>query len=126
MFGNIDPKKIQAMMKQMGINQEEIDASRVIIEKADGEGRIIIDNPQVVKVKMQGQETFQISGEPREETEKEESEEEKMEEDIKAVVEQTGVDKEIAAIELEKNKGDIAETIIALSKSEKNSKQKKK
>ena len=124
MFGNIDPKKIQAMMKQMGINQEELDASRVIIEKAEG-GRIIIDNPQVIKVKMNGQETFQISGESREETEKAKSEEEKMEEDINSIVEQTGADKDIAATELEKNKGDIAETIIALSKSEKNSKKKK-
>lgn len=113
MFGNIDPKKIQAMMKQMGINQEEIPASRVIIDKDDG--RIIIDNPQVVKVKMQGQETFQISGDIREETEQEESEEVKMEADIKNIAEQTGVSEDIVAIELEKNKGDIAETIIALT-----------
>ena len=42
MFGGIDPKKMQAMMKQMGIKQEEIDAKRVIIEKSDG--RIIIEN----------------------------------------------------------------------------------
>jgi len=42
MFGSIDPKKIQAMMKQMGIAQEEIYADRVIIERANNEGRIII------------------------------------------------------------------------------------
>ena len=114
MFGNIDPKKIQAMMKQMGINQEEIEATRVIIDREDG--RIIIDNPKVVKINMQGQETFQISGEIKEETEREETEEVKIEADIKAIVEQTGVSKDIAAIELEKNNGDIAETIIALSK----------
>lgn len=124
MFGNIDPKKIQAMMKQMGINQEEIDASRVIIDREDG--RIIIENPQVVKVKMQGQETFQISGDIREETEKEESEELKMEADIKSIVEQTGVSADIAAIELEKNKGDIAETIISLSSQAKNKGKEKK
>jgi len=120
MFGGIDPKKMGALMKQMGIAQENIDATRVIIDKADG--RIIIENPQVVKVKMQGQESFQITGEAREETEKEESEEVQFKGDIEAVVEQTGVSKEIAAIELEKNNGDIAETIIALS----SNKQKKK
>jgi len=115
MFGGIDPKKIQSMMKQMGINQEEIDASRVIIEKSEG-GRIIIDNPQVTKVKMQGNENFQISGDVSEESAEEQSDENKMEEDIQTIASQTGVDKEIAAIELEKNNGDIAETIISLSK----------
>jgi nascent polypeptide-associated complex subunit alpha len=113
MFGGIDPKKMSAMMKQMGIAQEQIDASRVIIEKEDG--RIIIENPQIIKVKMQGQESFQISGEIKEESEPEEKEEEKLEEDIKTIMEQTGASKEIAAIELEKNNGDIAETIISLS-----------
>jgi nascent polypeptide-associated complex subunit alpha len=114
MMPNLDPKKMKALMKQMGINQEDIEASRVIIEKDDG--RIIIENPQIVKVNMQGQDSFQISGEVTEETVEEESQEEKMEEDIKSIVEQTGADKDVAAIELEKNNGDIAETIIALSK----------
>ena len=49
MMPGLDPKKMQAMMKQMGISNEEINASRVIIEKADG--NIIIDNPNVVKIK---------------------------------------------------------------------------
>jgi len=122
MFPKIDAKKMQAVMKQMGIAQTEVDASRVIIEKSEG-GRIIIENPNVVKVNMSGQESFQITGEVKEEeekeSEKESSEEEKLEEDIKSIVEQTGVDKEIAAIELEKNKGDIAETIITLNKNKK-------
>ncbi len=122
MFGGLDPKKMQAVMKQMGIAQTDIAADRVIIEKADGEGRIIIDNPQVVKVKMQGQESYQVTGEAREEVKAEENEENKFEADINTIVEQTGVDKEIAAIELEKNNGDIAETIISLS----NQKHKKK
>jgi alpha-NAC-related protein len=114
MLGSIDPKKMKALMSQMGIKQEEIKATRVIIDKEDG--RIIIDNPNVQKVTMQGQDSFQISGEIKEESEKEEKEEDKMEADIQAIVDQTGVTKDIAAIELEKNKGDIAETIISLSK----------
>jgi nascent polypeptide-associated complex subunit alpha len=118
MFGSIDPKKIQSMMKQMGIAQEEVAADKVIIEKSEG-GRIIINNPQVLKVKMQGNENFQISGEVTEESDEEESEEDKLEEDIKTIVEQTQVDKEIAAIELEKCQGDIAQAIINLSKNKK-------
>jgi alpha-NAC-related protein len=114
MFGNLDPRKMQAMMKQIGISQEEIQANRVIIEKSDG--KIIIENPNVQKIKMQGQASFQISGDILEESNEEESEEQKMEEDIKTIVEQTGADPKVAAIELEKNNGDIAETIISLSK----------
>jgi nascent polypeptide-associated complex subunit alpha len=114
MFGSMDPKKMKALMSQMGIKQEEIQAKRVIIDKEDG--RIIIDSPNIQKVTMQGQESFQISGEIKEETETEEKEENKLEADIRAIVEQTGVSEDVAAIELEKNNGDIAETIIALSK----------
>ena len=105
-------------MKQMGIAQEQIDADRVIIEKSEG-GKIIIDNPNIVKIKMQGQESFQITGDVSEETPIESSAEEKLEADLKSIVEQTGVTKDIAAIELERNNGDIAETIIALSKDKK-------
>ena len=65
MFPGLNPKKMQAMMKQMGINQEEIDANRVVIERDDG--NIIIDNPNVVKIGMQGQENFQITGDVSEE-----------------------------------------------------------
>jgi nascent polypeptide-associated complex subunit alpha len=112
MFGGIDPKKMQAMMRQIGISQEEIDATRVIIEKEDG--KIIIENPQVAKIKMQGQQSFQISGDIIEQSNEEESEEEKIEQDLNTITQQTGVSKEIAAIELEKNNGDIAQTIISL------------
>ena len=36
MLPNMNPKKMQALMKQMGIDQQEIDAKKVIIEKDDG------------------------------------------------------------------------------------------
>ena len=48
-------------MKQMGISQSEIDASRVVIEKTDGSS-IIIEDHQVLQVNMSGQQTFQVSG----------------------------------------------------------------
>ena len=93
-------------MKQLGMSQENIDASRVIIEKSDG--KIIIDNPSVTKIKMQGQETFQIAGEISEERGI-------SEEDIQTIVEKTGVSKKIARGVLEKNNGDLAEAILELS-----------
>jgi len=109
MFPGLNPKKMQAMMKQMGIAQEEIPASKVIIEKSD-DRKIIIENPSVTKVKMQGQETFQIAGEVREEA----SASGISEDDIKTVIEKTGCSEEKARETLEKT-GDLAEAILELS-----------
>jgi len=105
MFGGIDPKKLQGMMKQMGIKQEEIEAQRVIIEKSDG--KIVIENPNVQKIVMQGQESWQITGEAREESGI-------TEDDIKMVMEKTGASEKEAKKALEET-GDIAEAIINLS-----------
>ncbi len=109
MFGGINPKKMQAMMKQMGIAQEEIQSSKVIIEKKDG-NKLIIDEPSVIKIKMQGQTSFQITGEERQESEKVET----SEEDIETIIEKTGCTKEQAKKSLEKT-GDLAESILELS-----------
>ena len=109
MFPSIDPKKMQAMMKQMGIKQEEIDASKVIIEKTDNT-KIIIENPSVVKINMQGNESFQISGDVSEE-----ESELFNEDDIKTVMEKARVTKEKAKEALEASNGDLAEAILELS-----------
>lgn len=111
MFGGINPKQMQGMMKKMGIAQEDISAERVIIEKTDG-NKIIIDNPSVQKIKMQGQESFQISGDV---SEVQEEAELFTEEDIQTIINKTGVSEEIAKETLEKNNGDLAETILELS-----------
>ena len=107
MFGGLDPKKMQAVMKQMGISQQEIDASRVTIEKQDG-GKIIIEPASVTRIKMQGQESFQIAGEIREETES------FSEEDIKTIMEKTGASEKEDKTALEET-GDLADAILKLS-----------
>lgn len=109
MFPGVNPKQMQAVMKQMGISQTEIDTSKVIIEKTDGK-RIIIEPAQVLKIKMQGQESFQITGESREE-----SGELYSEDDVKTVMEKTGCKKDVAKKTLEKSGGDLAEAILELS-----------
>src|SRR4030042_1349342 len=106
MFPNIDPKKMQAMMKQMGLSQNEISASKVIIEKKDGD-KIVIKNPSVTKIKMQGQESFQITGDISEE-------ENFSEKDIPTIVEKTGCSEKEAKEALEET-GDLAEAILKLS-----------
>jgi len=107
-LGGMNPKKMQGMMKQLGIKQEEIDSQRVIIEKVDG-GKVVIENPNVVKINMQGQDSWQISGEAREE----ESDEGISEEDIRLVIEKTGKSEEEVRKVLKEN-GDIAEAIMSL------------
>lgn len=109
MFPGLNPKKMQAMMKQMGIAQEEISASKVIIEKRDG-NKLVIDEPSVIKIKMQGQTSFQITGEEYEETE----EVTISESDIKTVMEKTGSTEEKVRESLEKTR-DLAESILELS-----------
>jgi nascent polypeptide-associated complex subunit alpha len=106
MLGGLNPKKMQAMMKQMGMSQDEIDASKVIIEKSDG-SNITINNPSVARIKIQGQESFQISGEVSEATGI-------SEEDIKTVMEKTGKPLEDVKKSLEKT-DDLAESILELS-----------
>ncbi len=110
MFGGINPKKMQAIMKQMGISQDEISAEKVIIEKTDG-SNIIIANPSVTKIQMQGQESFQITGEVQKETPAPEI----SEQDIKTVEEKTGATPEQAKEVLESVNGDLAEAILRLS-----------
>jgi nascent polypeptide-associated complex subunit alpha len=106
---NMDPKKMQQAMKQMGIAQENIEADRVTIEKTGS--NIIIENPSVTKIKVQGQESFQISGDVREETKATEI----SEEDVKTVVEKTGKSEDEVKKVLESVNGDLAEAILELS-----------
>ena len=105
--GGLDPKKMQAVMKQLGMSQEEIDASRVIIEKSGG--RIVIENPSVSKISMHGQESFQISGNIREESGFVISEE-----DVRTVVEKTGASEKDARKAI-KETMDLADAILKLS-----------
>lgn len=99
---------MQGMMKKMGISQEEIECSRVIIEGP--EKNIIIENPSVSRIKMQGNESFQISGDVIEEEPSSFSEE-----DIALVIQKTGKDRDDVVKALEKNSGDIAQTIVDLN-----------
>ena len=107
-MGKINPAQMQAMMKQFGIKSEPLNAKRVIFELENK--KLVIDNPNVTAVDMQGQKTYQVIGEAREESAG------VPEEDIKMVAEQAGVSEEEAKAELEKTDGDIAQAITNLKK----------
>ena len=106
----MNPRDVQKAMKRLGIKQEEIEANKVIIITNDKE--IVINNPQVSKVNMMGQETFQIVGEPEEHPIS--SEPDINEDDVKTVMEQTGTREEKAKDVIEKNEGDLAKAIMEL------------
>jgi len=107
MLGGINPAQMQGMMKKMGISQFPLNVSRVIFEMKDE--RIIIDEPSVMKVTMQGQETYQVSGEAR--TEEKES---FSSEDVAIVMEKTRKSEKDVKKALASNGGDIALAIMEL------------
>ncbi len=104
----IDERALKAAMKKMGIRQQDIDASEVIIKCADR--HIVIKNPKVAKVTMMGKDSFQIEGNAVEVGIE-------NEEDVAVVMEKAGVSREEARRALTETKGDIAEAIMKLSES---------
>ena len=110
----MNQRQMRQAMKRMGINQEQLEAQEVIIRLIDRD--LIIKNPEVAKVNMMGQETFQIVGEV--------IEQERMvnpeinEEDVQTVMDQTGVSKEVAEQAIDDANGDLAQAIISLQEDE--------
>ncbi len=107
----INPRDLQKAMQRMGVQQKEVEALEVIIRCEDKD--IIIQNPNVAKVSMMGQESWQITGKTIEKSRS--SEPEIKEEDIKTVMDQTGKSKEDALKAIKAAKGDLAEAIMSLS-----------
>lgn len=104
MFPGLNPKQLEKAMHKMGVQQEEIDATEVIIKTKDKE--LIIHNPSVSKINMMGQESFQIAGKV------EEREPEYKTGDIKLIMEKTGCSEEKARTALEESGGNLAEAIL--------------
>ena len=106
----MNQKQMKQAMKKMGMKQEEIDASEVVIKCPNKE--IVISPAQVSKIDMMGQETYQVVGEAKERELSKEPE--VSDDDIKTVTEQTGVDRETAMEAIEANNGDLASAIMHL------------
>ncbi len=110
MFPGINPREMQKAMKKMGIKQEDIEAQEVII-RATGRD-FVFKSPQVSRINMMGQETYQIIGEA-EEIERI-AEAEIKEEDIQTVMSQSNCNKEEAIGALKESNGNLAEAILKL------------
>jgi nascent polypeptide-associated complex subunit alpha len=106
----MSPRDQQRMMQRMGLKVDQLDeVSRVIMETPTK--RIIIDNPEVATVSVQGQKIYQIGGG----TVREEGlTAQPSPDDAKLVASQAGVSPEEASAALQESGGDLAQAIILL------------
>ena len=125
--GGMNPRKMQQMMKQMGIDVTEIDAESVTITTTDGEA-LVFDAPEVTRMDAQGTHTYQIVGEPETQAasagavgagETDDAADDTVddgipEDDITLVASQAGVSASDAREALEAENGDLAAAISRL------------
>jgi len=100
-----DPNMMKKLMSQL--KMEDVPSTEVIIKTESGD--IIITEPSVQRMKVQGKDTFQISG-----TVVEQETIEVSEEDIKMVMDQAGCNEDEALEALGESNGDIAGAILLL------------
>jgi nascent polypeptide-associated complex subunit alpha len=115
----MNPKQMKAMMKRMGIDQEEMEGvDEVVIRTRTKE--LVFKNPSVMAVTVQGQKTYQVVGSPQERERTAERPKEEggiPEEDIKLVMSQTGCTAADARKALEETDGAPAEAILKIMSS---------
>ena len=121
----MNPRKMEQMMNQMGIDLTEIDAEEVIIRTADTE--YVFHDADVQRMDAQGQQTYQVVGEPDERPGGDESadadvdaettsgggEAEVADQDVEIVAQRAGVS-ESAAREALAETGDLAAAVQRL------------
>ncbi len=116
----MDSRRARRMMKQMGMNMNELgDITRVILQGDKRE--IVIEGPQVTSINVQGTKMYQIAGGREKEgkpstmvANEEEMLLEIPEEDILLVAQQANVTIDVARKALEDSEGDLAQAIIML------------
>jgi nascent polypeptide-associated complex subunit alpha len=111
MMPGMNPKQMQDMMKKMGMQQVPVPAEQVIIRTATKD--IIISNPDVMRVTVMGQQTWQISGQASEQSRSVAYV--PAADDVETVMQQANASKADATKALEETNGDIAEAILKLS-----------
>ncbi|MFC4246697.1 nascent polypeptide-associated complex protein [Natribaculum luteum] len=121
--GGLNPRKMEQMMKQMGIDVDELDAEEVIIRTAETE--LVFTNPDVTKMDARGQETYQVIGSPEErergagDADADADAEaaagaEIPDDDVEIVAMRTGASEDEAREALEANDGDLAAAVEEL------------
>ena len=107
--GGLDPSKMQQMMKQMGIDIDELDVEEVIIRTTDEE--LVFTDADVQRMDAQGQETYTVVGTPEsrdaDEAELESGDDDDgiPQEDVETVADRAGVSEDAARQALQDNDG---------------------
>ena len=107
--GKINPREANRMMQRMGMQVQQVDdVTKVIVETPTR--RIVIENPEVAIMTVQGQTLYQVGGG----TVREEGIGGGSDDDAKLVASQAGVSNEEAGNALRQSGGDLAQAIILL------------
>jgi len=102
----------QRMMKDMGVNLQEMgDVESVVFQTSTKD--IIIEDAKVTAVQIQGQKVYQVVGEKIREVERERKAE-ILPEDVQLVANQTGKSLAEAEEALKETDGDLARAILIL------------
>ncbi|ELY77699.1 nascent polypeptide-associated complex protein [Natrinema gari] len=120
--GGLNPRKMEQMMEQMGIDVEDIDAEEVIIRTDEHD--LVFDDAEVTKMDARGQETYQVIGSPAKVesgsaddsggTDDADAGSSIPDDDIDLVATRAGVSEDEARAALEDNGGDLAAAIESL------------
>src|SRR3989442_12426516 len=107
--GKVNPREANRMMQRMGMHVQQLDdVTKVIMETPTR--RIVIDNPEVATVTVQGQTVYQVGCGTMSEGGRDGG----SDEDVKLVASQAGVSMEQATNALKQSGGDLAQAIILL------------
>ena len=108
----INPREAKRMMQRMGLNMNALPNVELVTIRTN-QKEIIVEEPEVAVMEMQGQKIFQVTGgEISEKTVERKST--VLEEDVRLVADQSGSSLEEARKALEECEGDLAKAILML------------
>jgi nascent polypeptide-associated complex subunit alpha len=119
--GGMNPRKMQKMMEQMGIDMTELDAEEVVIRTPDEE--LVFTDAEVTRMDAQGTQTYQIAGDPESRErgaggdaggEADAGDDAVPDEDVELVAVRTGASEAAAREALEAEDGDLAAAVSRL------------
>ena len=115
----VNPREQRRMMKRMGMNMDSVPDVQQVVIKTSGKD-IVIDEPEVAILEVQGQKMYQIIGGQVSEqapSQRQAAVAAKLafsEEDVRLVADQTGKSFEKAKEALDECQGDLAKAILLL------------
>ncbi|MGZ4849982.1 MAG: nascent polypeptide-associated complex protein [Candidatus Bathyarchaeia archaeon] len=119
MHKRMNPREQKRMMQRMGMNMDSVPDVQQVIIRTSGKD-IVIDEPEVAILEVQGQKMYQVIGgqvseqAPSQRQTANATQPVFSEEDVRLVADQTGKSLEKAKEALEDCQGDLAKAILLL------------